>query len=114
MKFHMIHHISLNVTDLERAVTFYKKVLLLEQIERPPLLTNGAWFLIGSEQQLHLIEYPGESLRSGGIDGSDGHFALRVVDYGETISWLDQCEVPYDARPNSRTGFSQIYIIDPD
>ncbi|WP_426451621.1 VOC family protein [Paenibacillus sp. S-38] len=110
-----IHHISLNVRKLEPAVAFYRDVLGLEELERPPFDFEGAWFAVGSAgQQLHLIVHEGEVLREGGMHSRDGHFALRVAGYYRTIEWLERCGVAYDARPRPRAGFPQIYVMDPD
>jgi catechol-2,3-dioxygenase len=73
--FERIHHVSIAVRNLERARAFYGGVLKLPEMERPPFQSKGIWYAIG-DQQLHLIEHPkGETLRSGGIDSTDGHFA---------------------------------------
>jgi glyoxylase I family protein len=110
-----MHHVSLLVTDLERAKAFYREVIGLQEIERPPFEFPGAWFAVGSSgQQLHLIVHRGECLRQGGIDSRDGHFALRVTSFKDTLAWLDRCGIEYDARPNSKAGFPQIYVLDPD
>lgn len=110
-----LHHISLNVTDLERSVAFYQEVVGLQPIERPPFDFPGAWFAVGaSGQQLHLIVYAGETLRQGAIQSRDGHFAIRVSSYSATKQWLERCGIPYDARPRPKAGFPQIYILDPD
>jgi catechol 2,3-dioxygenase-like lactoylglutathione lyase family enzyme len=115
IRYEQVHHVSLNVTDLQKAKEFYTDVLCLREMERPPLKTRGVWFSVGEDgQQLHLIEYPGETLRQGGIDGSDGHYALRVQSYSETIDWLTRCGVEFEARPHAKTGFPQIYLLDPD
>ena len=110
-----IHNVSLDVRDLEKARTFYKDVIGLQEMERPPFQFTGAWFAIGNTgQQLHLIVHPGQTLRQGGIDSRDGHFAIRVGSYRQTLEWLDRQGIPYDARPNSTAGFPQIYVTDPD
>lgn len=110
-----IHHVSLNVRDRERARAFYSDILGLQPLARPPFQTDGLWYAIGDQgQQLHLIVYPGETLREGKIDGSDGHFALRVRSYQETIDWLQHHDIEYIAKPDSIAGFAQIFIKDPD
>ena len=115
MKHTGIHHVSINVRDLERSRAFYRDIIGLKEIDRPQLKTEGAWFEVGSGgQQLHLILYPGETLRTGGIDTSDGHFAIRVESYSETVEWLKSRGVEFVANPHSATGFPQIYVIDPD
>jgi glyoxylase I family protein len=111
----MIHHISLDVTDLEKSKQFYSEVLCLQEIERPGFLFRGAWYAIGSSgQQLHLIVHPGETLRTRGLDTRDGHFAIRVKDFEETVAWLEKKQVVYKANYKSHSGFPQIFVLDPD
>lgn len=115
MQIEGIHHVSLLVTDLERSRAFYRDIVGLEEIERPPFSFPGAWFRIGEGgQQLHLIVYYGETLRSGGIDTRDGHFAIRVKDFDETLARLKQHGVDYVANRDSVAGFAQIFVLDPD
>ncbi|MEW9668296.1 VOC family protein [Ammoniphilus sp. 3BR4] len=115
IQYENIHHVSLIVTDLEKAKAFYSQVLALQEIPRPDFNFPGAWYQIGS-QQLHLIVHPAaQTLRTkGGIDTKDGHFALRVKDYHRTVEWLKNMAVEMVLKPNSTAGFSQIYCCDPD
>lgn len=114
IEFERIHHVSLAVRDLEKAKKFYSDLFHFQEIERPPFKSNGVWYAIGN-QQLHLLEHPnGETLRTSAIDSVDGHFALWVKSYKNTIEWLEHIGVPYEARPQSVAGFAQIYILDPD
>ncbi|WP_028608769.1 VOC family protein [Paenibacillus harenae] len=115
MKHEGLHHISIIVSDLERAKAFYENVIGLQEIQRPPFDFPGAWYAVGGGgQQLHLIVHHGETKRTGGIDTRDGHFAIRVSDYACTIDWLERHHVGYKANPNSITGFAQIFVLDPD
>ncbi|MFC4770267.1 VOC family protein [Effusibacillus consociatus] len=112
---HSIHHISIVVTDLERAKSFYRDVLGLREIPRPNFDFPGAWFEIGN-QQLHVIVHPpSQTLRTeGGIDSRDGHFAIRVTSYEQTLRHLEKLNVPHKAKPDSITGWAQIFCCDPD
>lgn len=115
IRYEQLHHVSIVVTDLVRAKAFYRDVLGLSEMARPDFDFGGAWYAIGDAgQQLHLIVHDGETKRSGGIDTRDGHFALRVRSYSETLAWLDRCGVEYEARPRPKAGFAQIYVLDPD
>jgi glyoxylase I family protein len=112
--FEGLHHISIAVRNLAQAKRFYSDILGFQEIIRPPFSSNGIWYAVGA-QQLHLIENPpGETLREGGIDTLDGHYAIQVKSYKETIAWLDAAAISYEARPESLAGFSQIYILDVD
>jgi glyoxylase I family protein len=68
-----IHHVSINVQDVDAAIRFYVGVLGMEQIERPDLGFPGAW-LKSRDQELHLL----------GIESTpppkEQHFAFAVDD----------------------------------
>jgi len=110
-----IHHVSLNVTDLARAKSFYEDVLGLTTIERPPFDFAGEWYGIGDGgAQLHLIVRKGQDDASGGIVTRDGHFAMRVADWDAALDRLRRLGVEHKANPDSITGFGQIFLRDPD
>jgi catechol 2,3-dioxygenase-like lactoylglutathione lyase family enzyme len=110
-----LHHVSLNVTNLERSKKFYGEVLCLEELERPDFGFPGAWYKVG-QQQLHLIVLPSsQTLRQDKKVGSrEGHFALRVGNYHEALAWLEEKGVEVLKKPDSVSGFAQIFCADPD
>jgi catechol 2,3-dioxygenase-like lactoylglutathione lyase family enzyme len=110
-----LHHISINVTDLERAKRFYGRVLGLEEIPRPAFDFPGAWYRLG-DRQLHLIVHPPTQTLRGTteISSREGHFAIAVQSYDEARAHLEAAGIPFDARPRSRTPWAQIFLSDPD
>src|SRR3954462_8858854 len=125
MRIEAIHHVSITVRDLERSRQFYSGILCLEPIVRPPFTFPGAWFAAGGGQQLHLIVHEGATFRGEkGVDTRDGHFAVRVDSYRETVEFLHSKGYREDApdldlykmrlQPRATAGFPQIYILDPD
>ncbi|HJX30081.1 MAG TPA: VOC family protein [Thermoanaerobaculia bacterium] len=50
MDVRVLHHVSLPVGDLERSRRFYREVLGLEEIARPPFPFPGAWFRLGDRE----------------------------------------------------------------
>jgi catechol 2,3-dioxygenase-like lactoylglutathione lyase family enzyme len=125
MDYQLIHHIAINVTDLERSRRFYREVFGLEEIARPPFDFPGAWFALGTGgQQLHLIVWADHTLRTGkGLEPRDVHFAVRVPSFGRAVEYFRSRGYSEDAadvfrriivRPHATAGFPQLYLMDPD
>jgi glyoxylase I family protein len=76
-----VHHVSLNVPDVDAGVAFYTRILggVLRD-DRPALGFDGAWIDIGA-QQVHLLQ---------GVVPADGgqHFAVQVEDLDEVVEEL--------------------------
>ncbi|WP_079530442.1 VOC family protein [Halobacillus hunanensis] len=111
-----IHHVSLLVTDIERAKRFYGEVLgFQESNERPDFGFPGAWYQVG-ETQIHLIVHKeGKTLRGvTSIDSRDGHFAIRVQDMEGFIKRMHSHQVEILDKPNNQTEWHQVFVSDPD
>lgn len=118
-----LHHVSLPVTDLDRARRFYAEVLGLREIDRPPFDFPGAWFEAGANQ-LHLIARADATFRTGkGVDSRDIHYAVRVTSFRAALEHLQSHGYREDAQDDlarmkvnrhATAGFPQIYILDPD
>lgn len=107
-----IHHVSLLVADTERALGFYRDLLGLVVIKRPPLNFPGAWLAIG-DRQLHLLELPNpdsEAIRPEHV-GRDRHLALSVTGLDELEARLEQAAI---ALTRSKSGRNAIFCRDPD
>ncbi len=75
-----IAHVSLLVSDTERALVFYRDVLALSvDSSRPDLGFPGAWLNVG-DQQIHLLELPNPDPAKGRPEhgGRDRHTAFNV------------------------------------
>lgn len=81
LRFRRVHHVSLNVTDLDAAMEFYTGVLGLGVLDRPAFGFPGAWLDAG-EQQIHLIEV------ADAVAPKGQHFALQVDDLSATSATL--------------------------
>jgi glyoxylase I family protein len=119
-----IHHIALTVTDIERSRKFFRQILSMKEIPRPPFDFPGAWFQTGESQQLHLIVHDRATFREKPLDTRDVHFAVRVPSYRAAVEFLHAQGFHEDAspddpccmilQPHPTAGFPQIYICDPD
>lgn len=100
-----IHHVSINVTDVEAAIAFYTERLgLTVRDDRPDFGFPGAWLDAGG-QQIHLIGAPTPQ-------NLGQHLALHVADLDAAIGELraQGLEVT-DASP---VGTSlQAFLVDP-
>ena len=76
-----LHHVSVNVTDLDASLAFYTGLLgCTVRDDRPDLGFPGAWIDVGADQ-LHLLE--------GAAPADLGqHFALHVADLDAAVSAL--------------------------
>jgi glyoxylase I family protein len=111
-----LHHVAVCVTDVDRAKRFYEEVLGLTEVARPDFPFGGAWYELPNGGQIHLIVHE-ETLtmrRSTTIDVKDGHLALRVPSYAETLAHLQKHGVEVLSLPTNRTPWAQLYITDPD
>jgi catechol 2,3-dioxygenase-like lactoylglutathione lyase family enzyme len=87
MKFELgVHHVSINVDDVEACKRFYVDVLGLELLPRPEFGFPGAWLEAGP-QQIHLIQVADHQAPGG------QHFALRVDDLDGATQELRAAEI---------------------
>jgi len=81
MKAVAVHHVSINVHDVDAALSFYVGTLgLTQRTDRPDFNFEGAWLDVGG-QQVHLIkaEVP---------QNLGQHFAVQVDDLEATVAQL--------------------------
>lgn len=124
MEITAIHHIALTVTDIERSRRFYREILSIQEIPRPPFDFPGAWYQLGNSQQMHLIVHTHPTFRNKPLDTRDVHFAVRVPSYRAALEFLRAKGYREDAdpgdaccmivQPHPTAGYPQIYICDPD
>jgi glyoxylase I family protein len=100
-----VHHVSINVDDVDIALAFYVDHLGLKaRSDRPDFGFGGAWLDAGG-QQVHLIE--------GAPPPNHGqHFALAVTDLGSVIDELRGKGIQVsDAVPVGKS--LQAFLTDP-
>lgn len=107
------HHMSVQITDLDRSRAFYEDILGFEQIERPDFGFPGVWYGIG-DMQVHLIgEIPGmpRATPPSSLSPAATHLAFQIDDYQATLDALTDKGI-------EAVGFGeevgQIFLADPD
>jgi glyoxylase I family protein len=100
-----VHHVSINVDDVEAALGFYTDVLgLVPRADRPDFGFGGAWLDAGG-QQVHLIEAKPPA-------GLGQHFALLVEELDSTVAELrERGVVVSDPKPVGSS--RQAFVTDP-
>ena len=100
-----VHHVSINVDDVDAALAFYVEVLgLRARSDRPDFGFGGAWLDAGG-QQVHLIE--------GAVPAGHGeHFALLVGDLDAVIAELRSQDLEVSDASPVGTG-RQAFLHDP-
>ena len=111
MKIEQLDHVALLVANVEISSDFYRRVLQLPAMQRPDFDFPGAWFRIGSSQELHLIGGRVESVRSG---NRGAHWAMRVDDLDAWEEHLKTHDAEFLPRKHRPDGAQQIFVKDPD
>jgi glyoxylase I family protein len=106
MKTAGLHHVALNVHELEPALEFYVGQLGLTQLPRPDFGFPGAWLQAG-DHQIHLMEVP-----SATIDRAQ-HLALRVPDLDEAVAELETAGVSVRRSEYTPGAGRQAFFRDP-
>ena len=100
-----VHHVSINVDNLDACLDFYVEKLGLEVLPRPDFGFPGAWLRSGG-QEVHLIQIEDHSAPKG------QHFAFRVADLDATRVALEAAGVEV-SKPFELPGGRQSFLHDP-
>jgi catechol 2,3-dioxygenase-like lactoylglutathione lyase family enzyme len=105
-----LDHVALHVKDLTASMAFYGEVLKFPSLPRPDFDFPGAWFRLGTTQELHLI---GNRTAAVNSHHRGSHFALRVTEMDAWRDHLESLNVEF-IRKTRPDGASQIFLQDPD
>jgi len=111
------NHLALSVTELDRSVDFYSKVLNLKEITNRTKMEGIRWFSLGEGKELHLISILKEKVAIN----KAVHFAVSTSDFDSFIKRLDKLNIAYSDWPGTphkinirADGIKQVYFQDPD
>lgn len=123
-KLRSVHHLALTVTDVDRSVPWYARVLELEESIRRDDPETGLRKVVlrspGDEFAVMLVQHADQGRRSfderrTGLD----HVAFKVSSHADLVEWearLTEYGVTYTPASSSRTlpGAAAIVFRDPD
>ncbi len=112
-----VDHYAINVTDLQRSVSYYQSVFGIKEIYDGTEKAHIKWFRLGDRQELHIISVDKLNLQiPKGV-----HLALTTADLSLFIKHLKTLKITYFDWPGKEGAVSvrpdkvkQIYIQDPD
>ncbi len=103
-----IDHVTVNVTDVERAKKFYSNLLGLHEIPRPESFTfPGAWYRVGTTD-LHLVGH-----RQADSPASR-HFAIWTTDVQDAARILEAASYEVTWDRTKIPGVDRFFTSDPD
>jgi lactoylglutathione lyase len=111
MKIFELNHVALHVSDLEASRKFYREVLRLEPLPRPGFDFPGAWFRLGTDQELHLI---GDRAQPVYSSNRGNHFALRTDNLDAWEKHFSEINFASRTRKVRPDGAGQMFVKDPD
>lgn len=110
-------HYAVVVTNMEKSVDFYGRVLGLKEVKNQTGKSNIRWFGLGDGRELHLINMSKEGISLN----KNVHLALATDNLDGLMQRLDQLKVPYenwfgekDTKNDRPDGVLQVYVQDPD
>jgi glyoxylase I family protein len=102
-----LHHVAINVHDVDDAVRFYTEVLGFEKVDtRPDFGFDGAWLQAGTNQ-VHLLGVP-----DAVIDRRQ-HYALRVDDAEAWARHIESKGVKCARSDHVPGAGRQVFLKDP-
>ena len=108
-----LHHISLQVHDVDHSVAFYRDVLGFRVVQRPDMGFPGSWLLLGNVQ-LHLIAGREAGPDTTPISSRDNHLAFLSYEIDRVEEALLNAGVRYQVNYQGGTGLRQLFFKDPD
>jgi catechol 2,3-dioxygenase-like lactoylglutathione lyase family enzyme len=112
MQIRKLDHVAINTAKLAETQAFFVEVLGLTVGPRPQFDFNGVWLYAAGEDMVHLVEV--DDPRAASTAAALNHFALRVIDYEQTVRSLQEAGVPFEAETTPGGELRQLYVTDPN
>lgn len=106
-----LNHVAIHVTDVEKSCDFYANVMRFERMARPAFDFPGAWFRLGTRQELHIIGQRTEPVLS---HNRGNHFALQAEDLGPWVEHFTRLGLLMRGPVRRPDGATQIFVRDVD
>lgn len=109
-----LNHVARRTRHLAESTAFYRDVLGMRVVARPPFTFDGAW-LCGGGIQLHLIaEGQPDAVEPSPIETRANHISFAVADIDSMEQRLRDFAIPYVRKEIPDWNVPQIFFHDPD
>ncbi|MGH7316371.1 MAG: VOC family protein [Candidatus Rokuibacteriota bacterium] len=115
--FKILSHVSITVTDVNKARDFYTGVLGFQEIPRPAFDFPGIWYSLGGDLQLHIIlndQLVRPAAEREKTVARYPHFALWTDDADGTARRIEAHRLQCRDVISGPTGLRQLFVKDPD
>ena len=115
--FKQVSHVSITVTDVEKAREFYSGVLGFKEDPRPAFDFPGIWYSLNEGLQLHIIlndQLVRPAVEREKIEARYPHFALWTDDCDATAERIQALGLVCRDVFSGPTGLRQVFVKDPD
>jgi catechol 2,3-dioxygenase-like lactoylglutathione lyase family enzyme len=110
LKLRGFNHCAVRVSDAQKSIEFYERVLGLKKLPRPDFGFPGAWYGVGSNA-IHLIQSEDRGRKP---DPLGFHLAIDVEDFDQTKRELKEMGIEFLEAPTNMGAGRQLWITDPD
>lgn len=108
MELGTVHHVSINVANVEEVAPFYTDILGMQELDRPDFGFPGRWLRTKAGAEVHLIQV------EDWVPPKGQHWAFRVDDIDATVAELREAGVRIkDAAAIPGTTARQTFFKDP-
>ena len=110
----LLDHYNIKTGDLAGTVSFYERVLGLENGDRPNFAFPGAWMYSEGRAVVHLIDVSGSDQEAKTGSGAIDHIAFVSKGFEAMKTHLEAAGYDYEDRVVPGGKLWQIFVSDPN